>query len=104
MSDFRAIALPYCLKRLEDGSYIVLNRKYKPIGFDTKEFLTYEDYPIKHKIRGINKKTAASLSWKNSPNTEMIFLYNDGCVPTHSKDSMVKYLEKLESLAKYKLS
>ncbi len=35
--DFRAISLPYVLQRQEDGSYLVLNRKYKAIGFLTGE-------------------------------------------------------------------
>lgn len=104
MNDFRAIILPYCLKRLEDGTYIVLNRKYKPVGFDTSDFLNYEDYPACHKIKGINKKTAASLSFRGDDDIEMIYLYNDGCVPTHSPENMKKYMEKLAALAKYKIT
>jgi len=56
MDDFRTVALPYCLKKMEDGTYIILNRRYKPIGFNSQEHVIYEDYPIHHKIKGINKK------------------------------------------------
>jgi hypothetical protein len=37
MDDFRTVALPYCLKKMEDGTYIILNRRCesgKPIGGD----------------------------------------------------------------------
>ena len=104
MNDFRAIALPYCLKRMKDGSYVILNRKYKPIGFDTSTHLVYEDYPICHKLRGINKRTAAILSWNNSSDIEMIYLYDDSCVPTRSSANMNRYLKKIETLAKYKIT
>jgi len=104
MDDFRTVALPYCLKKMEDGTYIILNRKYKPIGFNSQEHVIYEDYPIHHKIKGINRKTATSLSWNNSDNTDTIFLYNDGCVPTHSTENMSNYLNKLKALAKYKVT
>jgi len=104
MNDFRAIIMPYCLKRMEDGSYIVLNRHYKPVGFNTREHLKYEDYPACHKIRGINKKTAASLSHNNNNDTSIIYLYDDGSVPTRNAENMRKYLDKLGTLAKYKIS
>ena len=104
MSDFRIIALPYCLKRMDDGTYIILNRLYKPLGFDTMKYLNYEDYPICHRIKGINKKTASTLSFCNSDNTDMIYLYGGGCVPTDSSENMRKYLEKIERLAKYQIA
>ncbi len=104
MSDFRTIVMPYCLKKMEDGSYIVLNRKYKPVGFNTHEHLKYENYPTCHKIRGINKRTAASLSHNNNDDTNMIFLYDDGCIPTQNAENMHRYLDKLAVLAKYKIS
>ena len=100
--DLRYIALPYCLKKMPKGGYIVLNRKYKPIGFDTTEHLTYENFPVTHKIKGLNKKTAKHLSWNGSDDVECIFLYNDGCVPTRNAEHMKNYLDKLSRLAKYK--
>jgi hypothetical protein len=86
--DFGYIMFPYCIKKLDDGTYIVLNRMYKPIGFKTKEYLRYEDYPACHKIRGINKKTAKLISWDGNDDTNMIFLYYDGNIPTDSDKNM----------------
>jgi hypothetical protein len=36
LGDFRSIYLPYCLDKQADGSWLVLNREYKPVGFNTK--------------------------------------------------------------------
>lgn len=103
LGDFRSAYLPYCLKRLKDGRYVVLNREYKPLGFITLEHIEYEQYPIASNILGIGESTAAKLSWKNDPNLDVIFLYNDGCVPTESEANMKSYLEKIKILAKLKL-
>lgn len=99
--DFRSIYLPYCLKKQQDGSYIIANREYKPVGFNTHEFIKYEDYPVSTKFR-ISKVTAKKLSCHESEETDTIYLYNDGCVPTHSEKNMKLYLDKIKILAKLK--
>lgn len=101
--DFRSIFLPYCLKKQDNGTYIVLNRNYKPLGFYTREHVEYSDFPISVKIKGINPKTASKLSANCGTNTDTIYLYNDGTVPTHRKNHMETYLTKIASLAKYKI-
>lgn len=103
LGDFRSVYLPYCLKKQEDGTYIVLNREYKPVGFNTKEHLRYEDYPVSSRLMGIGKVTAKKLSHDGSENTENIFLYNDACVPTHSAEHMNSYLNKIKILAKLEI-
>ena len=100
LGDFRSVFFPYCLKKQEDGRYAVLNREYKPVGFFTREHITYADYPVLVKLKGLTPAKAAKLSWKGEKQVDEIFLYNDGCVPTHSKEKMRAYLEKLELLAK----
>lgn len=97
--DFRSIYLPYCLKKQPSGKYVVLNREYKPVGFNTKEWIKYEDFPVETAFR-ITKASAKKLSYKLSEDTECIYLYNDGCIPTQSKKNMGVYLEKLARLAK----
>ena len=87
---------PYCLKRLKDGRYIVLNRKYKPIGFTTNERVVYEDYPIGYSIKGITSDTARTLSWNGSDNREVIYLYSDDTA-TRGRS----YIERLVRLASY---
>jgi hypothetical protein len=103
LSDFRAVFLPYCLEKQADGRYVVLNREYKPVGFLTTEFVTYDQHPVLVKLKGLTAKRAALLSAKGDPGIERIYLYNDACVPTHDNASMKAYLAKLEILAKLKI-
>ncbi len=100
LGDFRSIYMPYCLQKQEDGSYAVLNREYKPVGFNTRQHIEYEDFPVTTKFKGIGPGVAKKLSWNDSDDTDTIFLYNDGSVPTQSTENMNKYLKKLSILAK----
>jgi hypothetical protein len=101
---FCALIFPYCLEQLSDGKYIVLNRKYKPIGSFTTVNLDYEkECPMSHlKINGLKKEEAKLLSWNGSDNVEKIYLYKDGCAPTNSQKDMEEYFERLARLANYK--
>lgn len=101
--DFRAVFLPYCIQKLDDGRFVVLNRDYKPLGFKTREHIVYEDYPICVNMPGLTSRVAEKLSWKESPETKEIFLYNDGSVPTRSAGDMNRYLDRLARLAKLKI-
>ena len=96
---FRSIFMPYCIQKQLDGRYAVLNRKYKPVGFHTADHLAYEEYPILVKFKGLTKAKAAKISFNGSNNVDEIYLYNDGCVPTHTKQDMQAYLTRLEVLA-----
>jgi len=95
LGDFRSVFMPYCLRKQDDGRYVVLNREYKPVGFFTRDFVKYEEHPVAVKLQGIGPATAEKLSWKGDTNTEEIFLYNDGCIPTDGAENMKKYLAKL---------
>jgi hypothetical protein len=100
LKDFRSVHLPYCLTRQKDGRYVVLNREYKPLGFQTKDFVKYEEYPVAVKIKGLTPVRAAKISYKGSLDLDNIFLYNDGCIPTRSTAFMKAYLDRLAILAK----
>ena len=102
--DFRSVHLPYCLKKQADGRYVVLNREYKPIGFQTREWVDYEKYPIAVKFKRFTAKTAARLSWEGCSDLQTIFLYNDSGVPTRSAKNMQDYLERIEVLARLRLA
>jgi hypothetical protein len=96
---FGYISLPYVLQRQEDGSYLVLNRKYKPIGFLTDEWVHYENYPIAHHFVRMDEEVFEKLAIPGSRYGD-IYLYNDGSIPTIGKKNMKAYLEKLASLMK----
>lgn len=98
--DFRSVHLPYCLHRLENGSYVVLNREYKPLGFRTYEHIDYESYPIAVKFKRLTASTIVKLSWKADPDPRCIFLYYDGNIPTDNAKDMQAYLQRLAILAK----
>ena len=101
--DFRSVYLPYCIKKQDDGSFIVLNRNYKPLGFNSLDTVVYEDYPISAKIKGLTIVTIKKLAWNGIMQNNFIFLYNDEGIPTKSKANMDKYLERLQILASYKI-
>ena len=101
--DFRFVFMPYCIKRQENGKYAVLNRRYKPVGFTISEHIKYEEYPVLVDIRGLTPAKASKISFKGDPDTDTIYLYNDGCVPTSSADNMRRYLSRLALLAGLKV-
>ena len=51
LQDFRAIYFPYCLRRQESGTYLVLNREYMPLSFNKKDQFIPDDYPIATRFR-----------------------------------------------------
>ena len=102
MTDFRSVFLPYCIEKLDDGSWVVLNRQYKPIGFNTDEFINYEDYPVSARLE-IKSTHLKKISY-NSDYFGKVYLYNDGCHPFGSKKNMDSYLEKLRVLAKLRIT
>jgi hypothetical protein len=96
---FRKTSLPYCLQKQKDGSYLVLNRNYKPIGFpDPMTHIDYEAYPIKHHFLKLGEKTIQKLHHGEPREDGAIYLYNDGTVPTSSDENMEAYLKKLAIL------
>jgi len=100
LGNFRSICLPYCLKKVNDSEYVVLNREYKPIGFKTIEHIEYERFPINLRIKGIDENLVSRLSHNNDSNVDNIFLYDDKSVPTLNDNNMQRYLNRLEILAK----
>ena len=102
-TDFRAVYFPYCIEK-RFGAWVVLNRQYKPVGFNTGDYVTYEDFPVSAELQGIGPAVAKKLSYDGNVEGDRIYLYNDGCVPTHSKGDMEAYLKKLGILARLKIT
>lgn len=91
-------AMLYCIQQESDGRFVLLNRDYKPIGFNMKNPCYYDEYPIQYKIIGLTPEVAASISHENNPSLISIYLYDDGSVPTDSKENMEMYLKRLALL------
>ena len=99
LNDFRSVCLPYCLQQQADGTYVVLNREYKPLGFRTKEFVQYAQYPVGLPLKGLTAAKAKKISARGEENLNYIYLYNDGCIPTDSKSAWEAYSQRLKLLA-----
>jgi hypothetical protein len=97
MANVRWWFLPYCVFMIEPKKFVVLNRAYKPVGMVTDDWVVYKDYA--KTIKGLTKAKARKISYKGSDDITSIYLYNDGCVPTTSKDDWDTYSKRLEVLA-----
>lgn len=86
--------MPYCIQRLKDGRYIVLNRRYKPLGVQTRVWVDYDTHPSAARMK-ITKAKAVKMSWKGSDDLAEIHLYNDGCIPTGSTEHLTAYAKRL---------
>lgn len=99
--ELRTTHFPYCLNRLQDGRYIILNRNYKPLGVQTSEWVTYETEPTVISIN-LTPAKAKAISWEGSENVDRVYLYNDGCIPTDGAAHMSAYLKRLGVLMNIK--
>lgn len=107
--DMMRTHFPYALKRLEDGSVVVLNREYKPLGFEPNKcgWVKYESLPITFKTKNGWARLAAQLGYELQPDTaDLIFLYNGRTTPFGAGRLIRKnwdaYNQKLEKLASIK--
>lgn len=93
------IHFPYCLQPLADGRAILLNRRYKPLGVHSTEWVEYESHPSTFKLT-LDAETAAKLSWEGKAPApgEPIWLYRDACAPRESSQNLKAYLERLAIL------
>lgn len=101
--ELRKSHFPYCLQQIDGGRYIVLNRKYKPLGETADAWVSYETHPTVFPLK-ITAATAKTLSWEQSDATDRIYLYSDKCIPTSSATHMTAYLDRLAILMKIKSS
>jgi len=103
MTTFLKRSLPYCIDKQADGSYIALNRRYKPVGFNLTHFIDYSEYPVGVHLK-ITPRTAAKISVHGDDNIKRVYLYNDSTNPSCSQKLLREYLERLSILAKVKIA
>lgn len=100
--DLHRLLLIYCLQRLADGSYIALNRAYKPLGQHGGAWVEYETAPGRFKFkRALSAGQISALSYNGDAEPECIYLYNDGTVPTASDAHWAAYSARLQELCSY---
>ena len=98
--EVRQIFLPYCLEQLKDGGYLFLNRRYKPLGVFSDDWVDYESHPSRFRFkRALSKLQIGKLDCNGRTDAARIYLYNDGCVPTDSPTAWAAYSERMSRLA-----
>ncbi len=99
-SRVRKHMFPYGMRKNPDGTWILINRQYKPVGLITKEHIDYEDIKYTFKIKNFSLKNKNALSCTKDREENVIYFYNDGCIPESSAENMASYLNKIEILFK----
>ncbi len=106
--DFRSVCLPYCIRKQEDGTFLVLNKNYKPLSFRTvdDDYLN-QDLPIYFKIKGLTeKKIQQIISIGEGACVQNegkdIFLYDSKTNPFY-KEGRADYFKRLELLMELKI-
>ena len=92
---YRRINLPYLLQRLKDGSWVELNREYKPLTVQEGVWIDYELFPFKRKIAEIPPKAREALAVDGDGSGDKLYLYHDGCIPTDSRKHLSAYRRRL---------
>lgn len=89
--------LPYCVHPLQKNSdkqtQILVNRRYKPVGQISDDFVDYEEFTHLH--AALDEEKLLAFSHRSS---SMGFLFSDGYAPWHTRKDAEVYLERLRVL------
>lgn len=101
MQNLLATHFIYCLQRLKDGSYIALNRRYKPIGHMGLEWVKYETRAERFQFKTpLTERDILAISCNRDANPECIYLYREGCFPTDGASNWGAYMQRINQLAR----
>lgn len=107
--DFYSRCSSYCFKKMSDGRYLALNRKYLPLDrsrADVGGYLEQEDYDklleTSHEELGITLTTREISLLKHRGDDNMFFLYDDGCSPWNGKKHENAYDKKIRLVPQVK--
>lgn len=98
LRNVRHIMFPYGMTRNDDGTWVLFNRNYKPVGLISEDHVDYNDPRHKMKIKGLSRATLAKLDIRGEGLGTQIFFYNDATTPESSASAMSAYLKRLEIL------
>lgn len=90
--------LPYIIRQEKDGSFLLLNRFYKPCGMvcHSRDWADYATSTQRFRVRGLTPEIAAKISVKGDPDISWITLYHDGCRPQDSDKNRRALLKRLK--------
>lgn len=101
--DLRRALLPYCVKRLEDGSYLLLNRDYKPLGVFSADWVVYEEHPSRFRfVDPLTPEDIRALCVYNGKEVDGLYLC-DGGAPMGSAATWKAYSDRMRHLAGLKI-
>ncbi len=94
------IHLPYQLRDLGDGRYILLNRVYKPLGWPSDNFVDYDTHPS-----AFSCSTAAVRRLRTKGIIDDAgYLYFDGTSPRLGAKYLRALLDKVAVIARLKIT
>jgi len=96
MPSARQILFPYGMAKNTDGSWTFFNRKYKPVGVMSADWVEWDDPRHKMRLKGLGPATLAKLACKGDGVGDRIYFYDDGCIPGQSPEATAAYLDKLK--------
>jgi hypothetical protein len=100
--EMRFTHFPYCLYKMDDGRYIMLNARYKPLGVNNRDNYVYEDHPSAMHLKGLTPKLALEIDAAKGEKPGRIYLYSKQRIPTRHPDAMEAYLRRLAVIMKLK--
>ena len=106
LHNFLKINFPYGIELNELGKWVAFNREYKPLGWNTNEYVKYEDYPIATKFNGLTENFLIQLgNVKRDDNDKIVkvYLYDDATNPNKGGIYWDNYAEKLKMLSQIKV-
>jgi hypothetical protein len=101
--DVRHFMFPYGMVKDPDGSWTLINRRYKPLGVISRNWVDWDDPRHKFKLAGLKTATLAKLDYRGEGLADEIYFYDDGCIPTTTAKNMESYLAKLKILMGLKI-
>jgi hypothetical protein len=94
--------LPYCIRHLGEGLYVILNRYYMPLGYSRNPGLSkVEEQALfqKYAIKLSSPHVLQSLHYGNPREDGHIFLHSGNGFPDINSEKA--YVEKLDTLVKF---
>lgn len=106
------------LKRNEDGTWMVFNREYLPLGFGDIDYprelhnkSPYNSIPVNNPYPMLDAKFIKKLidledthiEYDSNKMAKLIFLYNDGTNPINNPKGWKSYFQKIKLLSQLKV-
>lgn len=85
--------LPYYVQPIDDGTFVLVNRHYKPVGTTGSEWVNYNEFPHLHMQLDIPQLWLFSHG-----ETSRGYLFDDGCKPWRGRKTAKAYLDRLRAL------